>query len=215
MTFMHLETSRHTFLDIIYEVQSGEYGFDRIGFQPGDIILDVGANVGVVSIYLAKLFPFVKIYSFEPVPVSYEHLVQNLVLNGVTNVIPHPLALTCDRRRLKIAMCPQCTGGSTVNSAIKDSPDCVHYWVNSTTLDDVLEDYRIARCRLLKIDCEGSEHEILHQSQLLHRIEYLSAEFHINQNLLHQGYTLEALFEKCLRFIAPDKIKARSIRMCE
>ena len=37
------------------------YNFDDINFEPGDVVIDIGANIGIVSIYLAKRYPFLKI----------------------------------------------------------------------------------------------------------------------------------------------------------
>jgi hypothetical protein len=39
------------------------YGLETIGFQPGDIVIDVGAHLGLVSLYLAKRWPFLRIYA--------------------------------------------------------------------------------------------------------------------------------------------------------
>lgn len=56
-----------------------------------------------------------------------------------------------------------------------------------------LERYEIDRCRLLKINCEGAEYEILHNTHVLDRVDYLSSEFHINQRLEQDGYSIESL----------------------
>lgn len=48
------------------------------------------------------------------------------------------------------------------------------------------------RCRLLKMDCEGAEHEILPACNSLGRVDWFSAEFHINRRLEEAGHKLRA-----------------------
>jgi hypothetical protein len=42
------------------------YGLETIAFEPENIVIDVGAHVGLVSLYLAKRWPFLRIFAFEP-----------------------------------------------------------------------------------------------------------------------------------------------------
>src|SRR5207253_534835 len=73
------------------EIGYGAYDFSDLAFQPGDVIIDLGAHVGVVSTFLAKQHPDVTIHAFEPTPPVYTLLVENLHRNRVRNVIPHKL----------------------------------------------------------------------------------------------------------------------------
>jgi FkbM family methyltransferase len=62
----------------------------------GDVVYDVGANVGLMSLVLAghRVEPRVRIHSFEPEPANFHHLSRNIELNGLAQrVIPHQLAL--------------------------------------------------------------------------------------------------------------------------
>jgi Met-10+ like-protein len=68
------------------EVGHGAYDFRDIEIQPGDTILDIGAHIGVVSIFLAKRHPDVRVLAFEPVPRVFELLSANLRRNRVHNV---------------------------------------------------------------------------------------------------------------------------------
>ena len=55
----------------------------KVNFKPGDIILDLGANLGIISLLLSKKFPFTKIYSFEASPINYKNFVKNIGLIDV------------------------------------------------------------------------------------------------------------------------------------
>jgi len=198
------------------ELRKDCYNIESIRFAPGDIVVDVGANVGMVSIYVAKRFPSVRVLAFEPIPDNYAHLVANIANNGVTNVVPHPLAITSDGRAFRmIVNFGNNSGGGTGNLRDMHLRDHDYFTVRSTTLDRVFETNGITACRLLKIDCEGAEHEILMNATCLDRVEYLSGEFHINRHLEAQGYSTEKLIARCREFIPAKKLKTTSIRMAE
>lgn len=64
------------------EINGEEYkNIFNIDFKEGDIVIDIGANVGMISILLAKKFPFLKIYSFEPLPMNYNNFIKNININ--------------------------------------------------------------------------------------------------------------------------------------
>lgn len=196
------------------ELAADAYQFEVIPFQPGDIVLDVGANVGIASIYLAKRQPQIRIHAFEPVPENYRHLTRNLERNQVRNVVAHHLAVTRDGRRFPMLAHFHSNSGSA-SGCYQDlrANGCCHYEVASTTLDAIFADHGIDRCRLLKIDCEGAEHEILLNTSVLGRIEWLSGEFHLNAGLQRAGYSPQNLEAHCRKFIAADKLKVHPLRI--
>jgi FkbM family methyltransferase len=179
-------------------------------------VIDIGAHVGIVSIYVAKKYPFVKIYAFEPIPDNYEHLTTNLMLNNVNNVIPHNLAVTSDGRKFDMLVnFADNSGGATGHLRDMRLSNHFNYAVDSVPFDDIFDNYNITACRLLKIDCEGTEHETLTRTRYLSRIEYLSGEFHINRHLAEQGYSIETLITHCRKFIPDSKLTIKSTRMAE
>jgi FkbM family methyltransferase len=179
-------------------------------------VIDIGAHVGVVSIYIAKRFPFVKIHAYEPIPDNFEHLVMNLEANRVDNVTPHNLAVTGDGRKFDMLVnFTDNSGGGTGHLGNMRLQGHFYYTVGSITLDSVFEKYNIEACKLLKIDCEGTEHEILRNTRYMNRIEYLAGEFHINQHLAEQGYSIDSLIRHCRNFIHVSKLRISSIRMAE
>lgn len=50
------------------------------------VVLDIGANVGVYSLFFSKLWPQASIYSFEPSQTVYGRLLHNIQLNGCPNL---------------------------------------------------------------------------------------------------------------------------------
>ncbi len=65
-------------------------------FRPNDVIYDVGANIGLYSLFAAKrLEAKCKVYSFEPEALNYAQLNKNIYINGLSGIIiPCCLALT-------------------------------------------------------------------------------------------------------------------------
>jgi FkbM family methyltransferase len=193
------------------ELFDDTYGLEHIPFEAGDVVIDIGAHVGLVSIYLAKRWPFLRIHAFEPHPANYQNCVDNLDLNNVSNVHVSRVAVTADRRPLVLRSLRCNTGGAT---AVYDMPgaDCSPA-VASVTLDDIL-DMTLApgeRCRLLKIDCEGIEYEIL-PSPALARVDFLAAEFHEDaRDGGHQASggrgRAHALGDRCARYVRPDRLR--------
>jgi hypothetical protein len=97
------------------ELKNNSYHFSDIKFAPGDRVIDIGGNIGMVSIYLAKKYPFLKIYAFEPVKANYENFKKNIELNnihkGVITLVNS--AVTKDGRELNLSWLPLLTGSSS------------------------------------------------------------------------------------------------------
>ena len=197
------------------ELQADCYGVERIRFEPGDVVVDIGGHVGIFSIYLARRYPYIRVVAFEPTPLNYQHFVKNIEANRVTNVEVFNLAVTRDGRRLAMIAHRSNTGGATAQLRDMHLAEHDHYSVPSVTLDAIFAEHRIARCKLLKIDCEGSEHEILLSARCLDRVEYLSGEFHINDYLAGQGYSIERLVAHLQAIMPAERLHYTECRMAE
>jgi len=136
---------------ILHELSRDDYGLRQIEFGFGDIVVDIGAHVGVFSMYLAKRYPFLSIISFEPTPCNFVNLKRNLQLNGVGNVHACNLAVTADGRNIQMLVDPRNTGGASgfVQTA---TPEQQVFAARSTTLDAIFADYGLTSCKMLKID---------------------------------------------------------------
>ncbi len=131
-------------------------------FREGDILVDIGAHVGVMSIYLAKRYPFIKVYALEPDPVNYACLIRNLELNGVTNVTAINTAVSGDggRKTLYVDVSDSAWATTDASLACSRGPLRVEE-VASVTLEELFDKHEIRHCRLLKITAPGSVLDIL------------------------------------------------------
>ena len=155
---------------ILREIER-DYRLDGLNIATGDLILDVGAHVGIVSCYLAKRYPEAKITAFEPVPELFELLQRNLKANGIENVEAVNAAVTADGREVSMAVAglSDNSGGSTLMRGTLDATR-----LSPSVKIELRPDERI---KLLKIDCEGAEYEIL-TDDLLRKVSILRGEFH-------------------------------------
>jgi FkbM family methyltransferase len=198
---------------IANELRRDEYRLQRIDFRAGDVVVDVGAHVGLCALYIAKQFPGVSVIAIEPDPVNFRNLEINIALNEVDNVVAKFCAVTKDRRAFPIASPPYNTGGAGGYYTQVDGYR--HSIARSVTLDDIFETHGIERCKLLKMDCEGAEHEILPNTGVLGRVGWLSGEFHINEFLRQQGCCNEQLMAVVQARIPPERLAIKSISMGE
>ena len=190
------------------EIGYGAYDFSEIALQPGDVILDLGAHVGVVSIFLAKTHPGVTIHAFEPSPPVFALLEENLRRNRVSNVIAHNQAVAATAGMVDlVAHLQSNSAGSTAFLGREHPAGHERFRVSSVSLDDIFETYGIERCPLLKIDVEGSEYDVLHASRLLGRATQIRGEFHENAYLRSKGHTMRELQSFCESVIGAGNVR--------
>lgn len=199
------------------ELRANNYNFENVEIRPGDVILDIGAHVGVFSIYAAKKYPEARVIAYEPSPTNYERLVRNIEAAGVTNIEPHNLAVTADGRDLELSWERGNTGGT---SALRKVNGHLVEQAKSITLDTIVEQLNRfvgddQRIRFLKIDAEGCEHELLKAATCLDRIDYISGEFHTNSTLEQQGHSISGLYQYLKGHIPAERITYTSCRMDE
>ena len=179
-----------------------DYNFDSIDFKDGDVVIDIGGNIGTVSIYLAKKYPFLKIYAFEPVKQNYENFLNNIELNNINKDIikVFNLAITKDRRDVILTSPFYNSGASNIYNNFRGSGNIISnndISIKSITFDDIFSNNNISKCKLLKIDCEGAEYEILYSANVenLKNCEYMRAEFHGKKS------KQKDLYNHCNKFI--------------
>jgi FkbM family methyltransferase len=193
---------------LLREFLADAYGLRAIDFAPGDVVVDIGAHVGVESVFLGKCHPSLRILAFEPVPENFASLEQNVSANGVRNVESFPSAVTGDAREVTIWVnLEENSGGGGHDRPESHFQGRTSFTVPSLTLDQIFAEHGIERCKLLKIDCEGAEHDILRSATCLDRVEYLSGEFHVDGHLRGQGHTIESLIDYCAQWIPRERMR--------
>ena len=122
---------------------------------PGGTMIDVGANIGLHCVKLAKRVEDIKILAFEPVKDTLKFLRLNLAKNGVADHVEiHHVALSDHDGDLRMTATLQITN-FVVSDQMAASDDATEI-VPSRRLDDVLNG-KVDRVDLIKCDVEGSE----------------------------------------------------------
>ena len=125
--------------------------------KEGDTFVDVGANIGLMSLYASRIVKQSgKVYAFEPHPGTREILMENIKINQVYNIYVSPFAVGSQKGKSKLYDSPDHNRGS---ASITEFDASAHgYDVNIVTLSEQLDNQDI---RLIKIDVEGYELEAL------------------------------------------------------
>jgi FkbM family methyltransferase len=140
-------------------------------------IIDIGGHIGLFSLLASAIRPNLPIYSFEPHNGNFELLKRNLKDNGIRNVTAIREAVS-DRVGKADLLLSQQDLNHSLALAIEATGKT--QTVATTILEKIFEKNKIERCGLLKIDCEGSEYEILYSTPkaVFDRIQALFLEYH-------------------------------------
>ena len=155
------------------------------------LVVDVGANVGVFSLFAARFARVV--YALEPSSSNYSRLVANT--SRVQRIVPLQCACAASdgSRYLDVNASPvEFSLMTTSSAATQESVEVI----SLATLFDL---YKIESCDYLKLDCEGAEFEILLEAdpRILKRVQRIVMEYHDH---LSTQYSHVDLLEK-LKFL--------------
>lgn len=132
---------------------SNEYDLD-LG-EPR-IIIDAGAHIGLSSVYFASRYPDARIIAVEPEPSNFEILLKNAENHG--QIKPVQAGLWSKRTSLRI----QNVGAATWSFRVVEEPS--GSGIPAVGIPEIMADFNIQQIDVLKIDIEGSEFEVLKNS---------------------------------------------------
>jgi FkbM family methyltransferase len=139
----------------------GEYSFgETLLFmqvvKPGDLVIEVGANIGAHSVDLARLVgPDGELHAFEPQRIAFQTLCANLALNQSANVRARPIALGS---RPGTAQVPTLDPNAPHNFGAASLLDAS---TGETVSLQTLDSLDLPSCSFVKIDVEGMEIAVL------------------------------------------------------
>ena len=151
-----------------------EYNIENFNITENDKIIDVGAHIGLFSLLVSQYCKTGKIFSFEPMRENFDLLVSNLELNRMKNVFPFNVAVSKNSGKLNLFL----NSDQSAHSIFSESSKSVT--VESISLQKIFEENKISSCKLLKLDCEGAEYDIIDSlpPEYLAKIQNMAIEYH-------------------------------------
>ena len=157
-----LPTGYHKYFPLYYELPN--FLFFKKMCRPGMNIMDIGAHVGLYSVYMQKLSGG-NVYGFEPTPSTVSVLRKTIALNKAETyieVIEAAVSDTTGKARFKIDRQPASVSNSLVEYNRTEKLETCE--VDVITIDDFIAKRKI-KIDFIKIDAEGAELSVLRGAQ--------------------------------------------------
>ena len=139
--------------------------------------MDVGANIGLASIFYANKHPQARILAIEPEPSNFEMLRKNV--QQYPNITPLPLALWKEDAALKIANSEGDYWGFRIEEVGHSIDSFRQDLIHGTSLDRLMKAHGLDYIDLLKVDIEGAEKEVFESSAAwIDRVGAIAVECH-------------------------------------
>jgi FkbM family methyltransferase len=123
----------------------------------GEVVLDIGANVGLWSLILSKAVGANgKVFAFEPTQITYNTLTENVALNSLTNVVTLPYALSNHNGQVRLYHDVDASRNSFGETRLTNVASAYEE-VSTRTLDSLIAELHLEALDFVKIDVEGAE----------------------------------------------------------
>jgi len=152
-----------------------EYDVEEFEINTNDTVIDIGAHIGLFSLLVSQFCKTGKIFSFEPIRENFDLLVSNLDLNHIENVFPFNVGVSKNSGKLNLFL----NNDQSAHSIFPKSSESIS--VESTSLQKIFDEKKISSCKLLKLDCEGAEYDIIDSlpTEYLDKIQNMAIEYHL------------------------------------
>jgi len=138
--------------------------------KPGDVCIDVGANIGLYSLTMSKIVgKDGKVFSFEPSSKTFGILQQNIKINSIKNIVANQMGVSdkVGSADFFVTLQSGLAGlGNTGRGTVVQKET-----VKLVTLDKYFEGQNIDKVNFLKIDVEGFEGQVLKGAERLLRAQ--------------------------------------------
>ncbi|MBE7170993.1 MAG: FkbM family methyltransferase [Williamsia sp.] len=140
-------------IDGIHEEQTS--AFIRKHVPPNGTFIDIGANIGSITMPVCRQRPDIKAISIEASPRVFKYLEHNIALNNITNcTIVNKAVDHADGKIVDFYSQPELFGTGSMSAVFTSESE----QVETITIDTLREKYRIPAISFIKIDIEGFEY---------------------------------------------------------
>lgn len=184
----------HTYKEIFFD-ETYLRGFPPFVLKEGiNHVIDIGANVGYFSLFMARRYPEAAILACEPMPNNLALLEKYCQELDSHNIFVMPKAVS-GRDEMMSLYYDKRDAFTTSASLMSKAGETDMLEVEAVSLQSIFREKGIYQLDFLKLDCEGAEYDILFNApiELLESIRMIALEYHQDtQNL----YTPGELFQR-------------------
>ncbi len=144
------------------------------------VVVDIGANVGFFSLFVASRYPRATVAAVEPIPGNCRQLARNIGLNPQAALQYRQAAVYGHTGSIELSFeaAEDFTTAASVFSHPASRSETLE--VACFSLADLLDEFGFDRCDLMKMDCEGAEYAALYgaSAEVLARFDQMVIEVH-------------------------------------
>lgn len=125
--------------------------------KPGDVVFDIGANIGWYTLNILLKHKGTSVYSFEPIQSSYQYLIKNLTVNNQKTDKAYNFGLSDKNKMVKFYFDIECAAASSM-ADLREDKDTVTVECEVKKLDDFVSSLpSLEKIDFIKCDVEGAE----------------------------------------------------------
>ncbi len=175
-----------------YIVDWEEFNLISDYVKNGDVVADIGANMGFYTIWMSKFIGEKgSIHSFEPDSKNFQRLNQNIAINKLNeHVLANEVAVSDSAGT--ISFTKNLDGENHISKLGVENTKVI----TSVSLDDYFQEKKLSRISYMKIDIEGFEYmALMGASGLLKNRSIDIIQIEINKAMVHSGIGVEKLLQ--------------------
>ncbi|MFH0908147.1 MAG: FkbM family methyltransferase [bacterium] len=145
--------------------------------KKGDVVVDIGAHIGLFALQAAHVAGAGRVIAVEPMPDNFRILKENAEVNGASALALVQCAVAPQSGEFNFYVHPDNTAGHSMRAVTAGARKIS---VRAASLADVMSEWAVSRIDFLKMDCEGTEDELLRSfsDDLFSRISTIALEYH-------------------------------------
>lgn len=179
-------------------LRMGDYHFAAEGKS---VVIDIGMNVGIASLYFAMRDDVVRVYGYEPVPATYKKALFNFSINDAYSdkITPNNRGLGGSKKAMTVGFKEWHSGGASMVAGHRSGENVTIEVLDAAEeIGGIIGQHR-GRQIVVKCDAEGAEKEIfarLDEAGVLADIDIIVMEYHFGYDrfvepvLLHNNFAL-------------------------
>ncbi len=182
--FYHPEND-DTMLGTLSCLREDKFRLSEVKFEQRDVVVDLGCNIGLLSMLIGVTAPGVDVFAFDASPLAIDCLRGSAALNAIPALRAFNVAVGAEEKRGVQFFSNGKEHSCLVREGLSQSNPTLDSTVNQIAVDEIFDSalLGIGRVKYLKMDIEGAEFEIFERlfgvrPDILDRIEYLHLETH-------------------------------------